>query len=244
MGRLSLESRQSVVILWKSGMKLRAIRERLAEEGTTVSVRALYKLTKKFAMHGRIADFKRKSRDEIFKSTHYEFIDKWMYENDELTAYALLNKLKNQFPDIKPSLSLETVRRGRRKLGWVSTTPKYCQLIREVNKDKNLAWCKEQKADETFDNVIWSDECSVQLEAHSLRCYRKEGQPKKLKPRPKHPLKIHIWGGISSIFSGKLCATKLVKIFDAGLLEFVKENIQRDIVSCRTMTPSTPQWIG
>ena len=60
----------------------------------------------------------------------------------------------------------------------------------------------------------------MQLDAHSLRCYRKEGQPKKLKPRPKHPVKIYIWGGGIScrgctpivIFSGKLCATKLVKI--------------------------------
>ena len=195
MGRLSLESRQRVVILWKSGVKLREIRRRLAEEGTTVSIRALYNLTKKFAMHGRIADFKRKPRDEILNNTHYELVDKWMLENDELTAYALLNKLKGEFPDLRPSLSLETVRRARRKLGWVSTTPKYCQLIREGNKAKRLAWCNEQSADETFDNVIWTDECSVQLDTHSLRCYRKEGQPKKLKPRPKHPVKIHIGGG-------------------------------------------------
>ena len=49
-----------------------------------------------------------------------------------------------------------------------------------------------------------------------------------MKLRPKHPFKIHLWGGISCkgatplvLFTGKLCATKLLKIFDAGLLDFV-----------------------
>ena len=45
------------------------------------------------------------------------------------------------------------------------------------------------------------------------------------KPIPKHPLKVHIWGGISVrgakqivIFTGKLCATKLLKMFKAPLV--------------------------
>ena len=75
------------------------------------------------------------------------------------------------------------------------TAPKYCQLIRQVNKEKRLAWCTEMlDTDENFDDVIWTGECSVKLEFHSLRYYRKAGERKKLKPCPKHPR--FIFGGV------------------------------------------------
>ena len=47
-----------------------------------------------------------------------------------------------------------------------------------------------------FDNVFM-DECTVQLDLHSRLCIRKQRQPHALKQRPKHPAKVHIWGGIS-----------------------------------------------
>ena len=37
MGRLSIETRQRIVILWKNGMKITDIYQRLREEGTVVS---------------------------------------------------------------------------------------------------------------------------------------------------------------------------------------------------------------
>ena len=151
-----------------------------------------------------------------------------MEENDELTAYNLYCKLMESYPEIK--ISLSTVRCARTDLGWVSTTPQYCQLIREQNKEKRLMWCQVVKADkDKFFDVIWTDECSVELQRHSLRCFRKKGQVKRLKPRPKHPLKVHLWGGISSrgatplvIFKGILVSTKLVNIYDTALIPFVK----------------------
>ena len=177
---------------------------------------------------GKICNRKRASKQPLLQKEHYKFIDEAMSENDELTTYGLLIKLRDKFPTVE--LSLSTIHRARRYLGWISTAPKYCQLIRQVNKEKRLAWCKEMlDTDENFDDVIWTDECSFKLEFHSLRCYRKAGERKKLKPRPKHPLKVHLWGGISKhgttpivIFTGKLVATRLVKIFEVGLVPFVR----------------------
>ncbi len=131
-------------------------------------------------------------------------------------------------------LSLALTSRCKLKLDiFISTAPKYCQLIREVNKrEKNDMVPGRNK--ESFNNVIWSDECSVQLQSHSFRCYRKAGQPKKLKPKPKHPYKIHIWCRISKcgatplvLFTGKLCATKLIRIYDVGLLPFPNVTVHR-----------------
>ena len=58
-------------------------------------------------------------------------------------------------------------------------------------------------------------ETSVQLECHQRHSFRKKGQPPKLKPRPKHPVKVHVWAGISKkgatqvcIFEGKMDHSK------------------------------------
>ena len=84
-------------------------------------------------------------------------------------------------------------------MGWVCTRPRYCQLVREANKLKRKKWCQEQiKNKERFDDVIFTDECSVQLDHHGRLCFRKEKQPRALKQRAKHPAKIHLWGGIST----------------------------------------------
>ena len=77
--------------------------------------------------------------------------------------------------------------------------PKYCQMIREANKAKRLAWCKKMiEEDESFDSVVFTDESSVMLESHRKKCYRRRGEPRKLKPKPKHPVKVHVWGGFLS----------------------------------------------
>ena len=216
-------------MLWKSGWKIKDIDRRLRDEGTSVSETSLYLLISKFAKTGFVRDIKRAPRQSILKDEHYQFIDEAMERNDELTAYNLWSRLKEAYPNLR--LSVSTVRRARKDLGWVSTKPKYCQLIREANKEKRLKWCADvSSCGDNFADVVWTDECTVELQQHSLRCFRKKDQLKKLKPRPKHPLKLHIWGGISCrgatsvvIFEGILIATKLLKIYEASLIPFVKK---------------------
>jgi len=113
--------------------------------------------------------------------------------------------------------------------GWVSSLPHYCQMIREVNKQKRYLWCQQQLANsEDFSDVIWSDECSVVIERKRKTC-RRVGQPRKLKPKPKHPLKVHIWGGISMkgatrlvMFKDTLTATRFSKVLKKGLIPFIR----------------------
>jgi len=59
-------------------------------------------------------------------------------------------------------------------------------------------WCREVvKSKDDFSNLIFSDECTVQLEQHAKMCFRKKKQPRQLKQHPKHPPKLQIWGAIS-----------------------------------------------
>ena len=160
----------------------------------------------------------------------YQFIDDQMSLNDELSARQLRDMLLKKWPCIK-KISISTVKRARRHLGWTISRPKYCQLIRETNRERRLQWCQEQlQNSEQFDDVIFSDECSVQIDYHGRLCFRKVGQARKLKPRPKHPYKVHLWGGISKrgatpivIFTGILTATRFCELIEAGLLPFIQQ---------------------
>ena len=109
---------------------------------------------------------------------------------------------------------------SREQLGWTFRGSAYCQLIRNVNKEKRLLWALQHQNDR-FENVIFSDEASIQLETHRKRCYRKKGEKPQNKPRPKHPPKVHVWAGISSrgatnicIFTGTMDAEFYVKILN------------------------------
>ena len=51
------------------------------------------------------------------------------------------------------------------------------------------------KDKESFNNIIFSDKSSVQLDHHGLLCFRKVALARKLKP--KHPPKVHVWTSIS-----------------------------------------------
>ena len=83
---------------------------------------------------------------------------------------------------------------------------------------------------ETFNDVIFTDESTIQLEHHSRLCFRKRRQPRSLKQRAKHPVKIHVWGGISKrgatkiiMFTGIMDAPRLKQILEVGLLPFIQE---------------------
>ena len=107
-----------------------------------------------------------------------EIVEQQMRLDDETTAYQLHNLLAGRGYDI----SLRTVLRCRTALGWTFRGSAYCQLIRDVNKVKRLEWARAHLND-TFDDVIWTDECTVQMESHRCFCCRKQGETPRPKPR-------------------------------------------------------------
>ena len=122
------------------------------------------------------------------------FLDAEMERNDEMTSPELTRRVNDRF---STQFTQAKIKRHRRKLGWVCTKTKYCQLIRKPNRVKRLEFsqkCLEEN--EQFDDVIFTDECSVVLENHSKISFHREWEHPKLKRKPKHPLKVHVWAGI------------------------------------------------
>ena len=76
-----------------------------------------------------------------------------------------------------------------------------------------------------FHDVIWTDETTVVLDPHKRLSYRKKGGRPTLKPRAKHPTKVHVWAGISwngatrvCVFTGIMNAEMYVRILEQCLL--------------------------
>jgi len=105
-------------------------------------------------------------------------VEEQMRRDDETTA----SQLHVLLVSMGYTLNLRTVLRCRTSLGWTFRGSAYCQLIRDVNKQKRLDFARAHRSD-NFANVIFTDECSVQLETHRRRSCRKEGEPPKNKPR-------------------------------------------------------------
>lgn len=229
MGRLSVSTRKRVIVLWQSRNSLPDIQRRLKEEEVEVSLRSLQRLRQKFQRFHTIKDLARATRPRILTDRMMNTIEESLQGNDELTARRLKAKLDDRFVDL-PDVSLSTIKCRRKELGWVCTRPHYCQLIREANKLKRKEWCQVQlDKNEKFENVVFIDECTVQLDSHGRLCFRKEKEQRLLKQRPKHAAKVHIWGGISMrgatrlvMFSGIMNAPRYGKILEAGLVPFIR----------------------
>ena len=70
-----------------------------------------------------------------------------------------------------------------------------------------------------FQDVIWTDECSVQLESHSKVTYHRSGEPAEMCPKPKHLAKVHELGGTSK--RGAIATVIFTGIMNAALVPFI-----------------------
>ena len=199
----------------------------LAEEGHTASKVGVMKFLRRYRETGTIARVPGTGRVSKVTSEIRMVIEKQMEKNDESTGLELQKLLQKEVDGFDASLS--SVLRWRNDLGWTAKGTKYCQMIREVNKEKRLKWAMENQ-DMTFQDVIYTDETTVQIETHRRTCCYKRGCKPRYKPRPKHPVKVHVWAGISyrgrtklCIFEGKMNAPLFISILKSSLLPFIKE---------------------
>ena len=220
-------AKQRILTMHWKGFKISAIVEYLVlEDGIRVSKQGCRQFLKRYHHYKTIARKPGSGVPPRLSPAVRQLIEDAMREDDETTATQLQAMLAGH----QVYVSLATIVRNRQDLGWVYRGSAYCQLIRNANKEKRLTWAQDHLHD-AFDDVIWSDETTVQLETHRRMCYRKEGEKPRPKPRPKHPVKVHVWGGISKkgatavcIFEGIMTAPLYCDILQQTLLPFIHEN--------------------
>ena len=161
------------------GLRPSEIQLELAEiEGITASKCGIAKFIRRYLETGTIA--RRPGSGGQLKITDdvKKIVEEAMRRDDETTASQLHAILSEQ----GFSLSLSTILRCRSQLGWTYRGSAYCQVIREANKAKRLEWSR-QNLTYDFADVVFTDECSIQMETHRRYCCRKTGEPPKNKPR-------------------------------------------------------------
>ena len=159
-------------------------------------------MIKKLRLTGSVANLPRSGRPRKLSVEAKAFIDQQMRKDDEMTSAKIQKKLAKR----GISVSSSTVRRSRKQQGWTLQRTAYCQLIRDANKVKRLEFAQRVlESGDTFHNVIFSNECLISLQSYHRTCFRMADEPTKRRPKPKHPLKVHVWGGISRHGTTKIC---------------------------------------
>lgn len=106
-----------------------------ANTGISFSRAAYSKLLKKYRIHGSTMDLPRSGRPPKMSLYHFDYIDKRMVQNDELTAKELACDFLNAF-GLK--ISVPAMNKIRNKLGWRKAGTKYCQVVSEKNRTSRL----------------------------------------------------------------------------------------------------------
>lgn len=219
-------TKQRILSLFWRGCKISEIVEYLIlEDGIQSTKQGIRQFLKRFGLTNTIARKPGSGMPPKLSPQVQKLIEDAMLQDDETTATQLQSVLASR----SIYVSLATIVRNRVQLGWTYRGSAYCQLIRQQNKDKRLQWARTCLNDE-FNDVIWTDETTVQIETHKRYCYHKKGEKPRPKPRPKHPTKVHVWGGISRrgatevcIFEGIMDASLYCQILEKTLLPCIEE---------------------
>ena len=154
------------------------------------------------------------------------FIDAEVSADREISARQLQRRLQEKF---HIDVSTSVINKERRRMGWVQTSTRYCQMIRTENKEKRLFFCTDILVHkEEFNDVIFTDESTVRCERFLSKQFRRIGEPSVPKPKPKHPLSVHVWAGISkkgttdiAIFTGIMDSSSYQTIMKEYLMPFI-----------------------
>ena len=184
---------------------MRHIRQLLRNEGMTTSEPTIRSTVDKWRQEKNLADRLRSGRIRTHGDNVQRYIEAHMQDNNELTAGQLRAGMARDFTPGCQIPSVNTILRIRAELGWVRANVRYCQLVRNKAK-RNIFSAAHIFTGETFDNHIFTDECTVQLERHRRKAYMKKGQRQMLLASvAKHPVKLHVWAGISHKGATDIC---------------------------------------
>ena len=173
-------NKQRIIVLYQRGLSPSEISKALLRENLSSTRQGILKCIKRFVNSGSI---QRKSGSGSLRSTKItddvmRLVDRQMEVDDETTPHQLYMLLIQH----GVTLSISTILRSRTKPGRTFRGSKYCQLIRAANVTERLEWARQYVSD-PFDDVIWSDETTVQLQHLRRHCCRRLGKQPTRKPR-------------------------------------------------------------
>ena len=229
---LSSYWRQRIVSLWSQGQNISSIVRILRAEGTDTTWTTVRKWIFRWQEQSRLEDKPRCGRVLKITSEIAEYLDQQLEDDDELSSVELQRLVVRKFA---VEISPPTIRRYlRTSLQWTVVRTQFGPMISEKNRSKHMEFARMcMDTNDELDNVIWTDESSVQSRRHSQTMRVKIGKERQLKPQAKHTLKVHVWAGISNRGATKICifdqtmdATLYIEILRNFLLPFIEKKFQ------------------
>ena len=161
MPKVSNYTREQIESLNMQDLHPAEIFIRVKKENLPVSFVSITRIIKKLQLTGSVKNLKRSGRPPKLTAEAKAMIETMMRRNDKATSIAVQKNLAKQGVAVHAS----TVRRSRKQQGWTLQRTRCCQLIKQKNKDKRLEFARQVlDSEDTFDDVIFSDERSVSLQ--------------------------------------------------------------------------------
>ena len=184
--------RERIIRLWEEQNSVMQIVAILQSEGHTTCCSTVSKWIFRWQTNRGLKDEHRCGRISKVTDEIAAFMEEKLEEDDEVTSVELHRMIARKF---YIAITAPTIRRYLRKnLKWAVVRTRFGPMISDTNKVKRHEFAKMCiKTNDNFDNVIWTDESSVQLIQYSQMMRVKVI----LKPKPKHVLKVNVWAGIS-----------------------------------------------
>ena len=165
--RLSTYSRQRIKVLLENGASTSDIVSTLRREGVVTCRQTVWRFQCHMQRHQCIAPLPKSGRKTKLTERALQCIENCMRKDDETTGKELVQAVTQTVLSV--TISTTTALKGRRLLGWTRRGTAYCQLIRVPNRAKRLEWA-QRNIGRSFEDVIWSDETSVQKKCGIRNC--------------------------------------------------------------------------
>ena len=113
-----------------------------------------------------LEDQRRLGQPSVITESIAEYLDRMLEDDGEISAMELHRLIAKKFGKQIPA---QTIRRFlRHKLKWVVLKTKVGPMISDKNKAKRMEFAQRcLTAKDSFDDIIWTDESSVQLVKHT-----------------------------------------------------------------------------
>ena len=192
--QLTLETRQSIVVLRNEGYKLEDIAKKLG-----ISLKGVHYTLTRHGDTGSIKDKHRSGRPKCTTAQEDKYIRVSSLMNRRLTAPEIAASLNStrQTP-----VCTDTVRRRLRSVGLMGRVAKKKPLLRSANRKKRLQWARDHKnwSIDDWNRVLWTDESKFEVFGSKRRTFVRRRSNEKmldacLTPSVKHGGgNVMIWG--------------------------------------------------
>ena len=163
--RLFRYYQERIIALWNGGANVSTVVKTLCHEGRVTTRATICRWIFRLVQDCGLDDDFRRGRPLKFTIEISEYMERWLEDDDETTSVELQKLIAREFGVVISSAAIR--RHLRESLQWVVVKTICGPMIPDANKQKRLVFAKMcLENQDNFDNIIWTDESSVQLKRH------------------------------------------------------------------------------